>query len=101
MPPSPGCDSRKAALPAPRAISGQARSLGTLSLAAAMSHYPRISPRVGGNETIEDRINGCMVRSMNGRPLPEKSAEMIAIVSWLRVPGGSGCGDECHGPRCA
>src|SRR4051794_4912212 len=34
---------------------------GNLSLVAAMSRYPRISPRSGGNETIQDRINGCMM----------------------------------------
>jgi thiosulfate dehydrogenase len=61
---------------------------GNLSLAAAMSRYPRNSPRSAGNETIEDRINGCMVRSMNGRALPEHSPEMIAMVSWLRFLAG-------------
>lgn len=57
---------------------------GNLSLVAAMSRYPRISPRSGGNETIQDRINGCMTRSMNGHPLAEDSPEMIAMVSYLR-----------------
>jgi thiosulfate dehydrogenase len=60
---------------------------GNLTLAAAMTHYPRTSPRVGGNETIEDRINGCMTRSMNGRALPVDSPEMIAMVSYLRFLG--------------
>ena len=46
---------------------------GNLSLATAFSKYPRISPRSGANETIEDRINGCMLRSMNGRALPEQA----------------------------
>src|SRR5262245_61486273 len=44
---------------------------GNLSLATAFKKYPRISPRSGGNETIEERINGCMMRSMNGRALSE------------------------------
>jgi thiosulfate dehydrogenase len=57
---------------------------GNLSLVAAIAKYPRISPRSGGNETIEDRINGCMTRSMNGRALAEKSPEMMAMVSYLR-----------------
>jgi len=57
---------------------------GNLSLTAAMSRYPRISPRSGGNETIQDRINGCMTRSMNGRALANDSPEMIAMVSYLR-----------------
>lgn len=57
---------------------------GNLSLVAAVSRYPRISPRSGAKETIQDRINGCMVRSMNGRPLAENSPEMIAMVDYLK-----------------
>ncbi len=57
---------------------------GNLSLATAFTRYPRISPRSGGNETIQDRINGCMMRSMNGRALAENSPEMVAMVAYLR-----------------
>jgi thiosulfate dehydrogenase len=57
---------------------------GTLSLATAFDRYPRISPRSGGNETIQDRINGCMMRSMNGSALAEDSPEMIAMTAYLR-----------------
>lgn len=57
---------------------------GNLSLATAFTKYPRVSPRSNGNETIQDRINGCMMRSMNGRALPEDSSEMVAMVSYLR-----------------
>ena len=57
---------------------------GNLSLAVAMQKYPRKSPRSGGNETIQERINGCMLRSMNGRALAEDSPEMIAMVSYLQ-----------------
>ena len=57
---------------------------GNLSLATAFTRYPRVSPRSGGNETIEERINGCMMRSMNGRALADDSPEMIAMVSYLR-----------------
>jgi thiosulfate dehydrogenase len=49
-----------------------------------MSRYPRLSPRSNSRETIQDRINGCMMRSMNGRALPDGSPEMIALVSYLR-----------------
>lgn len=37
--------------------------------------------------TIEERINGCMTRSMNGRPLPETGNEMQAMVAYLRYLG--------------
>lgn len=57
---------------------------GALSLATAIERYPRNSPRSGGKETIEDRINGCMMRSMAGKPLPEDSLEMQALVAYLR-----------------
>jgi thiosulfate dehydrogenase len=57
---------------------------GNLSLATAFTKYPRISPRSGGNETIQDRINGCMMRSMNGSALADDSPEMVAMVAYLR-----------------
>lgn len=57
---------------------------GTLGLPPAFGHYPRFSGRAGGMTTIEDRVNECMVRSMNGRPLPKDSPEMIAMVSYIR-----------------
>ncbi len=57
---------------------------GVLSLAAAANRYPRKAARLGGIETLEMRINGCMTRSLNGRPLPENRVEMLAMVSYLR-----------------
>jgi thiosulfate dehydrogenase len=60
---------------------------GTLSLPESVHHYPRFQARVGTTTTIEDRVNECMSRSMNGRPLPKDSTEMIAIVSYIRTLG--------------
>lgn len=57
---------------------------GSLSLTEAIGHYPRNSPRTGGRETIEDRINVCVMRNENGRALPVDSPEMKAMVAWLR-----------------
>lgn len=56
---------------------------GTLSLPDAILHYPKFSPRYGATTTIEDRINECMQRSMNGRPLPKNSPEMIAMAAYI------------------
>jgi thiosulfate dehydrogenase len=42
-----------------------------------------MSGRDGGMRDLRDRINGCMERSMNGRPLPRDSIEMIAIESYI------------------
>ncbi len=60
---------------------------GTLTLLSANEHYPRFSARVGTSTTIEDRVNECMQRSLNGRPLPRNSPEMIAMASYIRSLG--------------
>ncbi len=57
---------------------------GTLGLPPAFGHYPRFSGRTGGQTTIEDRVNECMVRSMNGKPLPKDSPQMIAMAAYIR-----------------
>jgi thiosulfate dehydrogenase len=48
---------------------------GELSLIHAISRYPN---------NIEDRINECMTRNVNSRPLPRDGTEMLAMISWLR-----------------
>ncbi len=60
---------------------------GTLALLQTAEHYPRFSGRAGGMTDVEDRINECMQRSMNGTPLPLDSPEMIAIAAYLRSLG--------------
>lgn len=60
---------------------------GTLSLLPATQHYPRFAGRTGGTTTIEDRVNECMTRSMNGRALARNSPEMIAMASYIRSLG--------------
>jgi thiosulfate dehydrogenase len=60
---------------------------GTLTLLQTAEHYPRFSGRSGGMTDIEDRINECMQRSMNGSALPMDSPEMMAIASYLRSLG--------------
>jgi thiosulfate dehydrogenase len=60
---------------------------GTLTLLQTDEHYPRFSGRAGNWTDIEDRINECMQRSMNGKPLPMNSTEMIAMAAYLRSLG--------------
>jgi thiosulfate dehydrogenase len=60
---------------------------GTLTLLQTTEHFPRFSSRVGDMTDIEDRINECMQRSMNGRPLPMDSPEMRAMAAYLRSLG--------------
>jgi len=60
---------------------------GTLTLLLVNVHYPKMAGRTNTNVTIEDRINECMQRSLNGRPLPMNSPEMFAMASYLRQLG--------------
>jgi thiosulfate dehydrogenase len=46
--------------------------------------FPQYSARLGAEITIEDRVNSCMMRSMNGRMLPNDSDEMQAIVAYIK-----------------
>lgn len=45
--------------------------------------FPRYSARTGADISIEDRVNSCMTRSMNGRPLPVQSHEMQALAAYI------------------
>ena len=62
-------------------------SPGTLSLLPAASHYPRQSPRAGASTDVEDRVNECLERSMNGHALPISSPEMVAMAAYIRALG--------------
>ncbi len=46
--------------------------------------FPSYRAREGAVGTIEERIQGCMVRSMNGRRLPPGSREMTAMVAYFK-----------------
>ncbi|ASM54496.1 hypothetical protein PNIG_a2485 [Pseudoalteromonas nigrifaciens] len=45
--------------------------------------YPKFRSRNAKINTIEDRINGCFQRSMNGQPLITDSTQMQAMVSYM------------------
>jgi thiosulfate dehydrogenase len=45
--------------------------------------FPSYAPRAGRVITLEDRINGCFLRSMNGKPLDKESADMKAMVAYF------------------
>jgi thiosulfate dehydrogenase len=55
-----------------------------LPLFGLYGDFPQYSARLGAEISIEDRVNSCMTRSMNGRPLPVDSPEMLAIVAYIR-----------------
>src|SRR5690625_640040 len=53
------------------------------SLVGVVADYPQYRPREGIVFTLEARINGCMVRSMNGEMIQNNSEEMRALVAYM------------------
>lgn len=46
--------------------------------------YPQYRPREDEVQNIEERINGCMERSMSGKALPAESRELKAMTAYLK-----------------
>lgn len=60
--------------------------------------FPSEAPRAGRVIDLEERINGCFKRSMNGKPLPKTSAEMKAMVAYMDwMKGSAKAGDTVPG----
>jgi len=57
------------------------------NFAAVSSTYPKFRKRSGGLESIEKRINDCLERSLNGKPLDNDSREMRAMIAWFEWLG--------------
>ncbi|MGP0093278.1 MAG: c-type cytochrome [Xanthobacteraceae bacterium] len=65
-----------------------------LPLVGVWGQFPQYRAREGEVGTLEERINGCMERSMNGRPLALDGREMkafLAYIKWLStgIPDGA------------
>ncbi len=52
------------------------------------SVFPADSPRSGRAISLEERINGCFLRSMNGTRLLEDSKEMKAMIAFMAFMKG-------------
>lgn len=61
-------------------LGGRNRGISLVGVTAA---YPRFSKRDNKNITLEDRLDNCFRRSLNGKALPHDSLEMEAIVAYL------------------
>lgn len=60
--------------------------------------FPGYAPRAGRVIGIEERINGCFLRSMNGKPLGKESADMKAMVAYYKwMENGHKPGDKVPG----
>jgi thiosulfate dehydrogenase len=65
-----------------------------MPLIGVWGQFPQYRAREGAVDRLEDRINGCMERSMNGRALPFGSREMAALSAYMRwlstgIPDGA------------
>ena len=47
------------------------------------ARFPQYRARVGGIQLIEDRINDCFKRSMNGKPLVPESRDMRDMIAYM------------------
>ncbi len=52
-------------------------------LIGVIKRFPQYRGREDKIGTIEERINGCMERSMNGRMMPENKKEMKALIAYM------------------
>jgi len=67
----------------------------SFNLLASHDNYPQYRAREGKILTLAERVNNCIMRPHNGKPLPLDSREMVAILSYLKwingfVPKGGG-----------
>lgn len=56
---------------------------GAGSWVGVAARFPQYRARSAKLDTIEDRVNDCFERSLNGKPLPSRSQEMTDIVAYL------------------
>ena len=47
------------------------------------SVFPEYRSRSGAVNSLQERINDCFIRSLNGKPLPPGSPEMQAVVAYM------------------
>lgn len=60
----------------------------SFNLMLSHEQYPQYRAREGKVLTLADRINNCIERPHNGRPLPVDSKEMVALLSYFRWING-------------
>jgi len=60
----------------------------SFNLMLSHEQYPQYRPREGRVLTLAERINNCIERPHNGKPLPLDSREMVALLSYLKWING-------------
>jgi thiosulfate dehydrogenase len=56
----------------------------SFSLMRSHENYPQYRPREGKVLTLAERVNNCVMRPHNGKPIPLESREMVAYLSYLK-----------------
>ena len=56
--------------------------------------FPSYAPRAGKVIDFKERVNGCMRRSMNGKPLAKDSKEMLAMIAYMDNMKGNAKPDQ-------
>ena len=56
----------------------------SFNLIASHANYPQYRAREGRVLTLAERVNNCIMRPHNGKPLPLDSKEMVAFLSYLK-----------------
>jgi thiosulfate dehydrogenase len=56
----------------------------SFNLMESHEHYPQYRAREGKVLTMAERVNNCVTRPHNGRPLPLDSKEMVAFLAYFR-----------------
>jgi len=60
----------------------------SFNLMLSHQEYPQYRAREGKVLSLAERINNCIVRPHNGKPLPLDSREMVALLSYLKWING-------------
>jgi thiosulfate dehydrogenase len=68
--------------------------LYSFNLIASHANYPQYRAREGKVLTLAERVNNCVMRPHNGKPLPLDGKEMIAFLSYLKWINGSAPGSS-------
>jgi thiosulfate dehydrogenase len=53
------------------------------------STYPKFRERRGAVESVFQRVNDCLERSLNGKPLDSNSHEMLALLAYMKWLGNA------------
>ncbi len=61
--------------------------LYTNNFLAVATTYPKFRERSGRIESVEFRVNECLQRSLNGKPIDSVSREMRAMVAYIKWTG--------------